>query len=340
MLKKNKIRISNRSLFFIVLLFCLFAAEAVLRMMGYQAGMLSPNWLNFKEVDSLEVYNSFYANEKGFFVADSGYFKNQYSINNEGFRSKAFVRDSTKKNILFLGDSYTWGSQAEPMSHCFVELVEKEGFNVFNTGIPGADPPQYEAIARTYIPQLKPDVVCLMFYAGNDFIAFDRHPEPFHNIYYITNAGWLSPYINNQYTDSPQKVYDYYLEKYHVGKQAPLWKRIVAKSVIGTLLMSIPVRLQERKAWQKNTTLALHYVDAIQQICDANHAAFKLFLIPLHTEISDQTQSEYNSIFKNMKVNIPEDITRNDFYNWPNGHLNNEGHAKYARCILKVIKRK
>ena len=337
MSKSNKIRISNRSLFFIVLLFCLIVAEVVLRMMGYQAGMLSPNWLNFKEVDSLEVYNSFYANEKGIFIADSGYFKNQYTINEEGFRSTPFGKDSTRKNILFLGDSYTWGSQAEPMSNCFVELAEKEGYNVYNTGIPGADPPQYESIARDYIPKLKPDIVCLMFYAGNDFISNARRPEPFHNIYYVTNAGWLSPYINNEYIDSPQQVYNYYLQKYHIGKDAPLWKRIVSKSVIGTLMLSIPERLQERKAWQKNTTLAVQYIDAIKQICEANNAQFHLFLIPLHTEISDQMQNEYSTIFNNIKVNIPDGITKKDFYDWPNGHLNNAGHAKYAKCILKVI---
>ena len=337
MIKQNKKFKTNILLSLSVFLICFIIAEIVLRLLGYQAGLLSPSWLNFKVVDSLVVYPSFHTNEKGIFIADSSYFKNEYYINKEGFRSSEFNRDSTKKNILFLGDSYTWGSKAEPISNCFVELVKKEGYNVFNTGIPGADPPQYYAIAKEYIPKLRPDIVCLMFYAGNDFISQDRIVEPFKNIFHITNAGWLSPYINNEYIESPEKVYSYYLNKYLIGKDAPLWQRVISKSVMGTLLLSIPNRLEERKLWQQNTTLAVKYINAINQFCKENNTAFYFFLIPLHTKINSKMYDNYASIFSNITVNIPEDISKKDFYPWPNGHLTNEGHAKYAKCILKVI---
>jgi len=340
MSKYSTKRISNISLSLIVFLVCFVIAEVVLRLIGFQTGVLSPSWLNFKIVDTLKVYNSFHANEKGVFIADKDYFKSQYSINDDGFRGNAFKKDSTKQNILFLGDSYTWGSQAEPISKCFVELVEKEGYNVYNTGIPGADPPQYYAIAQEYIPRLHPDIVCMMLYAGNDFISQDRKVEPYKNLYHITNAGWLSPYINNEYVASPEKVYHYYLKKYSISKESPLWERLIAKSVIGTLILSIPERLKEKKAWQKSTSIAVNYVKLIKQVCDDNYISFHLFLIPLHTEISEKIYTEYASIFKPFTVNIPENICKKDFLPWPNGHLTNEGHQKYAKCILKAIKEK
>jgi len=337
MIRKSKKLSANIFLSLTVFVFCFFIVEIVLRFMGYQSGMLSPNWLNFKAVDTLIVYPSFHTNNKGIFVADKEFFKNEYYINEDGFRSHEFIKDSTRKNILFLGDSYTWGSMASPINKCFVELVEKGGYNVFNTGIPGADPPQYYAIAKDYVSRLKPEIVCLMFYAGNDFISQDRKVEPYKNLFHITNAGWFNPYINNEYVESPEKVYNYYYQKYHIGKDAPFWERIVAKSVVGTLLLGIPMRLEERNAWQKNTSLAVRYIEAINRICIDNNAKFYLFLIPLHTEISQKMYKDYAFVFSPIKVNIPEDITKSDFLPWPNGHLTNEGHAKYAKYILKTI---
>lgn len=320
-----------------VLLLCFILAEGILRLLGYKAGDLSPRWLNFKVVDSLEVYHSFYTNDKGIFVADSLYFKNEYLINEDGFRDSSFVPDSSRESVLFLGDSYTWGSMAEPMSRCFTEQVENAGYNVYNTGIPGADPAQYLKIAGEYIPKLNPAHVCLMFYAGNDFVSKERLPEPGKNIFYVTNAGWLSPYINDTYNDSPTEVYNYYRHKYHIGSEAPLWKRLVSRSVMGTLALSIPLRLEERKAWQKETRIAVKYVKAIKDICDANKAKFYLFIIPLHTEINKHLSEDYQKIFGSIPVHMPDSISAGDFYPWPNGHLTNSGHDRYVRLILKVI---
>ncbi|MDD3875329.1 MAG: SGNH/GDSL hydrolase family protein [Bacteroidales bacterium] len=319
------------------LLICTAIAEVTLRISGYTPGLISPEWLNFKEVDSLETYLSFYTDERGIFRANKDYYKNEFYINNDGFRSPEFEKDSIMRSILFLGDSYTWGSKAEPISNCFVEQVGNHGFNVYNTGIPGADPPQYYAIAGEYVPKLKPDIVCLMFYAGNDFIEKDRDVEPFHNIFHVTNAGWLSPYIEDSYVSCPLIAYNYYLQKYKIGDEAPLWKRILAQTAVGTLILSVPERLKERKTWQKNNEIALKYVNLIKNLCSENGCEFYFFLIPLHTKISTDQNAAYSAIFKGIDVHIPEDITKDDYYKWPNGHLNNEGHQKYARKILEVI---
>jgi len=333
--KKN--RYIKVKIFFIVFTFCFILTEIILRIAGYKQGLLSPDWANFKIVDSLEVIPSFYANEKGLFVANPEFFKNKYDINKDGFRGMDFERDTSKPSILFLGDSYTWGSHADPIEECFVEKVERAGFAVYNTGIPGADPPQYYAIAKEYIPKLKPTYVCLMFYAGNDFIEKDRAIEPYKNVFHVTNAGWLSPYINDTYIPYPLEVYKYYVSKYKVGKEAPLWKRILSKTVIGTLFLSIPRRLEEKKAWQIDKDISIKYINNIDSLCKENNSRFLLFVIPLHTEISDKMYLNYTSIFRGIEVNIPENIHRSDFLPWPNGHLNNEGHEKYAEKILRKI---
>jgi lysophospholipase L1-like esterase len=332
--KKKRINVLVAVSAFVV---CLICVEVILRVAGYKTGLLSPTWMNFKEVDSLETYLSFYTDEHGIFRANNAYFENEFFINKDGFRGADFEPDSQSRTVLFLGDSYTWGSKAEPVTNSFVDLVANEGFHVYNTGIPGADPPQYLAIAESYVTKLKPDVVCLMFYAGNDFIECERDVKPFHNIFHITNAGWLSPYIENGYEGCPPLVYKYYLDKYKIGNNAPFWRRLAGKTAIGTLAMSIPIRMEERQLWQQNTSTALKYVDAIKQVCELNGSRFHLFVIPLHTKINANLQQTYESIFESYRVHIPENINKKDFHPWPNGHLNNDGHAKYAKKILEVI---
>ena len=59
---------------------------------------------------------------------------------------------------MFLGDSYTWGSSARPITESFVDLVKRAGYCTFNFGIPGTDPCQYAALAEKWLPLLHPGV--------------------------------------------------------------------------------------------------------------------------------------------------------------------------------------
>ncbi len=175
-------KLINISLSIIVLALMLGLAEIGVRLMGYNPGDLSPVWLNFKPVDTLRVDNYFYTNKEGILVADSTYWaRQQIGINEDGFRSPSFSKlDSCKKKVLFIGDSFAWGKSAEPLTgNCFVDLVRKEtGCEVINLGIPGADPAQYYELAKKYIPTLKPDVVFVMFFMGNDLMTEDRKVIP------------------------------------------------------------------------------------------------------------------------------------------------------------------
>ena len=171
------------------------AIEISLRFMGYPPGDLRPNWLWFRPVDSLYVIPDFYTNERGLLVASKDYWsKEDIYINNDGFRGGDFEKlDSTRarKRILFIGDSFTWGMSASPFQDSsFCDILGRDSaFEVINTGIPAADPPQYLKIAETYIPQLKPDFVFVVFFEGNDLMKEERKVTPGRQFYYWTNAG-------------------------------------------------------------------------------------------------------------------------------------------------------
>lgn len=139
---KGKLKILSFQI--VLLLFLLLIVEIVLRAIGYKPGDLNPKWLNFKPVDSLYLVHDFYCNNEGILVADSSCFtRTDLHINEDGFRSPDFARlDSSKKKILFIGDSFAWGMGAKPIKDsCFVDRIRNEtNYEVINLGIPAADP--------------------------------------------------------------------------------------------------------------------------------------------------------------------------------------------------------
>jgi hypothetical protein len=62
------------------------------------------------------------------------------SINKEGFHSLEFIQyKSSKKKVLLLGDSFTWGHSTSNKTNSFANELLAKGYIVYNTGISGAD---------------------------------------------------------------------------------------------------------------------------------------------------------------------------------------------------------
>ncbi|MHC5069657.1 MAG: alginate O-acetyltransferase AlgX-related protein [Planctomycetota bacterium] len=70
--------------------------------------------------------------------------------------------------ILAIGDSFSAG--IVPHYFHFTTTVERElpGVDVYNMGIPGTDPPEYLHLWRTEGQQLKPDLLIINLFVGND----------------------------------------------------------------------------------------------------------------------------------------------------------------------------
>jgi len=239
--------LSNLILVLVTTVFTLFVAELALRLSGRIPGYV-PRYSNraFRPVNQLEVHRSFLTDNEGVFRANPNYeWSEEYQINSDGFRSIDFREyDTTRRKILFLGDSFTWGGGAKPITNGFVDIVTRRGYLTFNTGIPGVAPTQYTYIAEKYVPLLKPDIVAVIFYMGNDL----KPPDPmlpYKNLYHITNAGWLYAFDENGNYMVPQDAYNLYFAKYNAAYRAGYAKnthktlkttirQIFVKSVIGT----------------------------------------------------------------------------------------------------------
>jgi hypothetical protein len=331
-----------------VLAGCIFI-EIALRFMGYQPGDLKPNWLWFKPVDSLYVIHDFYTNEKGIQVADKSYWAGRLEINSEGFRGKEFSQlDSTHEKVMFIGDSFTWGLSANPLNSSFCDILQrKEPYNIINLGIPAADPAQYCRIAETYIPQLKPDLVFVVFYAGNDIMINDRKLEPYKGDFYWTNAGAIETEIDGCHFSSPQEAYKYLVnEKYYLRKPRHWYESLINKSALLSRLYSVKFRIKEKLDYErarKDSHITAKYLHRIKAVADENHVAVKFLFIPERKD-AGESEEHYRSRYASLMaddslkadwlVPTPE---KKHYVPDPDGHLNNSGHSYYAAYIEKFL---
>jgi len=277
-------------------------------------------------------------------------------INTDGYRSIEFKDYHTKKKkILLLGDSFTWGLSANPLTGCFADIITSKGNVCFNTGIVGADPAQYAAVAEKYIPKLKPDVVIINFYMGNDIFWYKRKPKPFQLPFYSTNAGWLMAYPDCEYLEDFHDAYEYAKGDViipDIDKKPVNW--LCAQTVIGSKAWFFlkkfglvkPRADKYMDYWQRNKVqyykqpVSEYFIKRIKNACDSNGAKMLLVVIPdmkyANPRISNLKPQD---VFKETKFYVPDNLLPDDFNNVPDGHLNNAGHKKYAEFLLKKIEK-
>jgi len=88
--------------------------------------------------------------------------------NNFGFRDKEHVTKS-KKRIVFIGDSFTWGYDVE-VGERFTNLLQEQisNWEILNLGVSGYGTDQAFVLLQDRFEHYLPDIVFLTFYNGND----------------------------------------------------------------------------------------------------------------------------------------------------------------------------
>lgn len=279
--------------------------------------------------------------------------------NTDGFRSISFKKYATnKKKILLIGDSFTWGHSAWPISNCFADELLSRGYVVYNTGVSGADPAQYLAVAKKYIAELKPDYVITNFFMGNDPLHltindsvkyYNRTVKPFQPIHYSTNAGNLISAPQGVYFSTADSAYNFVLTYYQVPTNTK-FNKAMAATALGTFvwmqlhktgLVSINVKDYEWY-WQESSknysgipycNEQLRQIDSISKVNNATH-----FLISIADVASDKfgKPSQFPHMFEGLKY-CSSPVNSNG-YNLQNFHYNNEGHKQHADYIEQLIK--
>jgi len=335
----------------LLLLFTEGAMRLVFAVKKYPIGSIAPAWMAFSRVDSLIVQQSCFTDESGLYKLKKDFWLPLgHSINAENFRSREFTissADTSAVSLLFIGDSFVWGAQAEPINSCFVDLLGKdEHFICFNAGVPGTDPAQYAAVAERYVPLLHPGFTLVVIYLGNDLMKKKRELVPNEEQWFQTNAGWLPAAYKGRRFATAQESYDYVINKYTPKN---FLQKALLKTATGTAILSLPCRTEEYAEWEKKkrSPVTNNYLREIKSVCEKNGSRLLVFIIPaLQTDLTAdffKNPEKYVLAQYPALMNGIEGLTyvlpvKKEFYRpLPNGHLNNAGHKAAAEFIRAKI---
>jgi lysophospholipase L1-like esterase len=359
-------RLSRWGLVLLGLVVAFAVVEGFLRYKGYHPGYLHMGVGPFRPLgdgEELALSHEFFTDGSGMFRAEADSFNGQpaypgYWINRDGFRNPEWRElDSTRRRLLLIGDSFLWGATAKPIDSAFADHLARAGYTCINLGIPGADPDQYALAAARYLEPLRPDAVCVFFYAANDVILLPRQLKPGLNRYHITrNLGWLDAYLDHpEGMAEPQAAYNWYarrfsvpagswwngfcrqtaaftllwqLQRHHFGKVAPAWDPTVADGVAQTIAA----------ANSDSGAVSAGYLRDIQARCEAAGIPLHIFLIPVHTQLGQDFFAAQPRLREGLPWHVPTHLTREDYHDWPDGHFNNQGHRRYADWIRAELK--
>lgn len=322
----------------------------VFAVQGYTVGSLAPNW--FPQVSEKQLpalVNSYYTDGTALFRADRTFWhKEGVAVNTLGFLGPEWVQEANTKTKLFLiGDSFVWGAGAEPLSNSFASRLSLQGpYQIFNSGIPGADPAQYELVAKRFVPLLQPDYVVVFVYLGNDLMAEERIPLPNKALYYPTDLGWFPGYYQGAYFNSLEDSYRYYLSQYTATS---LVAKLACNTAVGTALFALPKRMEERdyRTTQLQSSVTNKYLKELVALQGSTKSRFIIVPIPYSgTDFEDAyfenaqeyLLGKYAQVFAGLTEYVAvAPLKPEHFHALPNGHLNNQGHQVMVDFIVEMV---
>lgn len=358
--KESKLSIWKKRMAVFAVLF--FVAEIGLRIVGFKPGVIEDFYYHRGAV----VYDSLlYGDEVGItHAANGGALILRGEINSEGFFSSVeytsasmdAIRASGKKVVMLIGDSYTQGCCADSYDLSFAQLLnQSEEYEVLNFGIAGADPVQYRLIVEKYAPILKPDLIVVAVYGGNDILEYNRIPKPYVPLAYpIKNGPWLNSegpiYLTKQgtYFKNFNEAKAHFFEYFSLwSDEASFFEKLIRYSVI----LSRPyMKYKTKKRFEKikdqmppkldHMPYSRLNLDALSKIAASQNIPVQFALIPSPSDVSLKVnlRLKYNFVFGKSPFAVPFKLRLNDYDGTSDGnHFNNQGHQKYADFLRKLI---
>lgn len=109
-----------------------------------------------------------------------------YSTELKGLNDLELTNDSTKKNFLIFGDSFS----ADQNSYIKHLKNSSKNFNIINSAVPGTSMFHHKRFLKRRVATFKPSAVLFQLYIGNDFIDY-THPINWKQLSLARNSYWL-----------------------------------------------------------------------------------------------------------------------------------------------------
>jgi hypothetical protein len=243
---------------------------------------------------TLRIYNYF---EPTFIFYDNSYNRyrgkpherdyDNFRLNSLGFKDKEFTKKKMGTfRIIGIGDSFAFG--VVPYKNNYLTLLgsqlRHDGYNIelLNLGIPGIGPKEYlELFVREGLA-LKPDMVLLTFFVGNDFTDCLEKKKYYEYSYVAVFIKYLITLetkfkkidINgggHYYDDKPTMKKDIY---FNVERKRSL------------------IYLKGNHTLQRTAKLVFYYLSKINSICKHERIKFIVVVAPDEIQINDTLRQE------------------------------------------------
>jgi hypothetical protein len=185
-----------------------------------------------------------------------------YQTNNVGARDveRSLKNNSSKKRVIFLGDSFVEGIMVNMPDRCSNILEKKTGNEHLNFGINGTSPIDYYLVYKTLAKKFDHDVVIVGVLPANDFEDYSEGDEitlvnfPIYRPYWkSTNSNYQLKYslasINQSYGslaiyDKPDKIFQ---TKDSVYQRLPFVEKIKSEFIANSYILGLIGEITKKK---------------------------------------------------------------------------------------------
>ncbi|MGL5081909.1 MAG: hypothetical protein ACRC8A_10530 [Microcoleaceae cyanobacterium] len=228
----------------------------------------------------------------------------EFKLNSQGFKDVEFTAKKPKNTvrILGIGDSFNFG--IVPYQYNFLTLLEqklnqdvqlsnRQHIEIINMGIPGLGPKDYLSLLANEGLTLKPDMVLLSFYIGNDFLdnqfkAQERKWDRSYLVAFIRSIVSLSTQYEGQVFNPDNQLK--YLDNQPTRTDESYLKDTKNKS---NMFVKDPA----------DDIFAGYFKDAvsdivkIKEICDHQNIPLVVLIIPDEVQVDQKLQSKIAEMF-------------------------------------------
>ena len=304
--------------------------------------------------------------------------KSEFSIgvstNSLGIRDVEYTdKKPNDYRILALGDSFTWGAYGTQLNQTFVKLLEKKlnknpdknNYQIINAGVPGYGTDQEMIYLENKGYKLKPDLVILNFFVGNDFKDNMQSGE-----FTVENGVLVSKNFNASASQMIRTFLIIYSHAYRVMEKGAiiLFKDFIQKYIKGKIendnyekqLFLKPANAEISKEFGNTEKI----LDDFNAYIKSSSMKLVIVIIPLNYQVDNNQKQDFikNNFNENEKyeMQLPQAVIKewanknnvtaidlqpelakidnNDDLYWKlNGHFNANGNEAAAEIIYSEL---
>jgi hypothetical protein len=241
----------------------------------------------------------FYGNSYNRFRAKPYSYDYDFRLNSKGFKDIEFSlqKDQGSLRVLGIGDSFAYG--VVPYQYNYLTLLE-DGLNkngkkveVINMGISSTGPRDYLSLLMKEGLELKPDMVIVSFFIGNDFTdpSVEKKQRSVYSYSYVATFMKYLIDINTKYNEQPVQGSPISFDIYDDNKPT-FTDDYFVKLEIGRS----EIYRKQGSSFEGQFAEAVDYLRTIKEICDKHHIALAVVLIPDEVQVNKALQSRVMQI--------------------------------------------